>query len=650
MSRADLTSMAARLRLALGLALLAVVALFPAYYRQPAVYDLATPGVAFDGLHAPERSNGREFRWTEAQTHIRFAGIGRGVYRLTLALSGPRPAGIPTPVVHVAVNGVSLGEFQTTRAVQDIVLDLPPEAIGADGDVEITLASETFVPASDLRTLGAALYGVQLSPAGGMLWPPAWVLLWCVLAAWGVYGVAHVTRLANPLAAWLAGGAVVVAFALAVALVRVWVAVWSPVAAWAALTVYAGSRIRQRTGWRETLAALAVGLSLVNYAATCLDLLRTSRFTDVTTMFEAAQKLAAGLDPYDYTIVRENPLYAHSYVYPPAFAQALALFLPLGLHGAIVAWAALNMLLYVAVVIGLLRAFGLAWRSPGFYAFLLAAFNYRPVIDTLSGGQLDVLILALLLVALVWAQRGGLVRAGAAVAVAGLTKLHPLALGLFFLLRARWRGLIGMALATVAIVALSALLAPPGLYVRYVTEVLPGRGGENTGNPENQSVGGFIYRLNGVLWNDAPAPGQADVLKWPSYAVSGALVAVTLGVMGFSALKRRGGTSHQRDAAQFAATIVLMLLVLPTSWMHYETQALLPLAVVLSYALATRSRGLLLLWGAAVALTAPANQEIFRSGDFDAWPLVLAQSYKLYGMLLLWGGLIWMQVRKDADA
>ena len=33
---------------------------------------------------------------------------------------------------------------------------------------------------------------------------------------------------------------------------------------------------------------------------------------------------------------------------------------------------------------------------------------------------------------------------------------------------------------------------------------------------------------------------------------------------------------------------VLMLLVLPTSWMHYETQLLLPLAVVLPYALAAR--------------------------------------------------------------
>lgn len=642
-SMLDRIARAVRLHPMLALALLSAIALIASAAHQPAVYDLATPGARVDGLYAPERSNGREFRWTEAQTHIRFPGVGRGAYRLTLVLSGSRPAGMPTPVVHVAINGVPLREFQTTRAVEGYTLDVWPENFGADGDAEITLTSETFVPPSDLRTLGAALYGVQLVPVGGIVWPSAWVLLCCVVAAWGAYGFA------GGRAAWPAALAVIGAFALAAAFAPVWAAVWSPYAALAVLTVYAGRQMRRHAGWRETCAALAAGLSFVGYAAQCIALLRTSRFTDVTTMFEAAQTLAAGLDPYDYAIVRDNPLYAHSYVYPPAFAQMLGLFLPLGLHGAIVTWAALNMLLYVAVVAGLLRAFDLAWRSPGFYAFLIVAFNFRPAIDTLSGGQLDVLILALSLGALVLARRGALLRSGIVLASAGLTKLHPLALGLFFLPRARWRGLAGMALGAAAIIAVSALLAPPNLYVRYVSEVLPGRGGENTGNPENQSLGGFLYRWNGILWNDAPAPELAAALKWPAYAASGVLAAATLGALAFGVMRKRGA-SARRDDAQFAAAVMLMLLVLPTSWMHYQTQALLPLAVVLSYALAARSRALLALWLAAVLLMTPANQEIFRGGEYDNWPLILLQSYKLYGALLLWGALVWMQMRGDADA
>jgi hypothetical protein len=163
-------------------------------------------------------------------------------------------------------------------------------------------------------------------------------------------------------------------------------------------------------------------------------------------------------------------------------------------------------------------------------------------------------------------------------------------------------------------------------------------------------VSGFIYRLNGVLWNDAATPAQANAIKWPAYALSGALTAITLAAMWFGAQGRHSGEARTRDALNFSILILLMLLILPTSWMHYETQALLPLAAVLSYALARGSRGLLALWLAAALLTTPANQEIFRSGDFDAWSLVLAQSYKLYGVMLLWGALIWMQAQKDADA
>ena len=51
-------------------------------------------------------------------------------------------------------------------------------------------------------------------------------------------------------------------------------------------------------------------------------------------------------------------------------------------------------------------------------------------------------------------------------------------------------------------------------------------------------------------------------------------------------------------------------------------------------------------WGIAAGLTAFANQEIFRGGEFDAWPLSLIQSYKLYGVLLVWGALLWAIIKE----
>jgi hypothetical protein len=115
-----------------------------------------------------------------------------------------------------------------------------------------------------------------------------------------------------------------------------------------------------------------------------------------------------------------------------------------------------------------------------------------------------------------------------------------------------------------------------------------------------------------------------------------------------------GLSAHTDDQVlgnvHFSLYIVLMLLILPTSWMHYETQLLLPLAALLAYGLATRQRKVIVIWSIAAALTAVANQEIFRGGEFDAWPLSLIQSYKLYGVLLVWATLLWIAIKQARSA
>jgi len=271
-------------------------------------------------------------------------------------------------------------------------------------------------PAPLTLALGAgAVMAVFLSAGRRLAWPAALLTL-CVLSA----GVASERVLAATLMPW---------------------------AALAAVSVYAGVRIKQRTTWAETAAALAVLLSLAHFVVAFFSLFAISRFTDVTTMFEAAQKLGKGLDPYDYGVIRDNPLYAHSYVYPPAFAQFLGLLLRLGVQGAIVVWVVLNFALYFVALAGLLRLFRMRWRSAGMYAMLVVAFNYQPVIDTLYGGQLDILILALLLLSLTLALRRRLAASGVALAFAAITKLHPLLVLPFYLARDRLRGYLGFGLA-----------------------------------------------------------------------------------------------------------------------------------------------------------------------------------------------------------
>jgi hypothetical protein len=639
----------------LFLAVLTFLAVTTAY-QVPVVYDPDTPGVVLEGFHALEGHGANAFRWTDGNAHIHISGAGTAAWKLMLNLSGSRPAGVEPPVARLLVNGVPVAAFKSTRATTRYDYALPwPQPLADDIDVQI--ASDTFAPPNDLRTLGVGVYALRIEPAEPFTVPSARVVMFSMVAVIAIAASANRTvKLVSStvdgsqsrkerITAWGIPLFLLPVIVIGLVIFRVLTAVALPWLAGAAVVIYTAVRLHERASRLETAAIIATSLSFLHFCYDFLDLFRISRFTDVATMFQAAQKLVQGLDPYDYVIVRDNPLYAHSYVYPPSFAQFLGLFLPFGTPGATYAWVGLNCLLYFVVLAGLLRVFNLHVRSAGMYALLLVAFNYQPVIDTLYGGQLDILILALLVLALLLARRERFVASGAALAFAVMTKLHPALVLPFYCAPRRWRGYLGFALALALIVAVSVALAPPNLYVSYLTVVLPGRGGESTGNPENQSLSGFLYRVQNLSWDDQPSPAQAASTRYISYGASALLGLGTLGAMLYSLYRVRNNRSNANDALHHSLWIVLMLLVLPTSWVHYETQLLLPLAAILPYALAARRRGLLIAWAVVAALTAFANQEIFRSGDFDAFPLILLQSYKLYGVLLLWALLLWLTLK-----
>ena len=663
-------------------------------YQIPQQYDLNTRGVVLDGFHASEGSGSRRFRWTDGHASAHFEGIGSRPYRLVLGLSGPRPSGQQSPSAHIVVNGIALGGLSTTSAPQ--TFNIPGIGVGLTGSLDVQIDSDTFVPPNDLRTLGVVVSELRVEPVdgSGVTWPAPLALALGAGAVTAVFLSAdrRAGRLQHPAppchlrqargagrleaaGQWAAALLTLGVLVGGVASERVLAASLMPWSALAAASVYIGLRIKQYTTWAETAAALAVLLSLAHFVLAFLNLFAISRFTDVTTMFEAAQKLALGLDPYDYGVIRDNALYAHSYVYPPAFAQFLGLLLPLGMQGAIVSWVVLNFLLYLGTIVWLLRFFGLRFRTAGMYAMLLVAFNYQPVIDTLYGGQLDILILALLLLSLALALQGRLASSGVALAFAAITKLHPLLLLPFYLVRERLRAYLGFGLAFAFIVAVSLALSPPDLYARYATVVLPGRGGGGTGNAENQSLSGFFFRAAGLFWSDLPTGEQERVLRFWTYGAGALLGIFTLGVVLYNLTRSKDGASNRMlSSLHFAVFIALMLLILPTSWMHYETQLLLPLAALLAYAIASRQRAaravhavsgppvdlsagvsgqvtagvMCAVWAIAACLTAFANQEIFRGGEFDAWPLSLIQSYKLCGVLLVWGALLWAIIREGS--
>lgn len=155
-------------------------------YQPPITINLDSPGIVLNGFYDLEgRSSGQPYRWSSASAHIWLSGIGRQPYRLMLRLSSARPNNLPLPTVHIFANDVLIDTFEAPRPIRDVDLFIPDRAIGASGDVDLRIDSDTFAPPNDLRALGVTLYTMRLDTAPGqppLTWPSPVVLAWGMLS------------------------------------------------------------------------------------------------------------------------------------------------------------------------------------------------------------------------------------------------------------------------------------------------------------------------------------------------------------------------------------------------------------------------------------------------------------------------------------
>ncbi|HEY7160505.1 MAG TPA: hypothetical protein VH815_04565, partial [Acidobacteriota bacterium] len=172
------------------------------------------------------------------------------------------------------------------------------------------------------------------------------------------------------------------------------------------------------------------------------------------------------------------------------------------------------------------------------------------------------------------------------------------------------------------------------------TNILPARGAELTGHPEDQSLSAFVCRLSGVTGMNKLTPAQHRGILIATNIVAGLLAFITLAAMWYS--DRRG---ELQLILCFSAFITLMLLILPTAWIHYETQLLFPIGALLFYALFEGSSKIFVIWVICAFMISFGDRSLFAASQFNAMPLILMQSYKFYGILLMWGALIYAQLQ-----
>ncbi|ALV37499.1 glycosyltransferase 87 family protein [Streptomyces sp. CdTB01] len=259
---------------------------------------------------------------------------------------------------------------------------------------------------------------------------------------------------------------------------------------------------------------------------------------------------------YDYRV----PGTAYGFTYPPFAAVAMLPMALVGLRTAIVLALLLN-LAALALIVHLLTDG--AWRRLGWFgcalgACLLALFE--PLRDTFSFGQVNLLLLALVLVDARLLRTGHDRWAGVGIGLAAAVKLTPAVFVGLLLLAGRRRAAATAAAVACAATALAAWVAP-GASRFYWTQALwdTGRVGR-LDYVSNQSLQGVLARL-GVT----------------GHAVWACAVLVVLAVW---ARRTRRALAADDWPAAFALTGLTACLVSPITWVHHLVWVLPAFAVL----------------------------------------------------------------------
>lgn len=317
------------------------------------------------------------------------------------------------------------------------------------------------------------------------------------------------------------------------------------------------------------------------------------------------------------------------FTYPPISA---ALFVPLAILTSSVAGIALTListvLLWWSVAIVLRRVLkGLTDADSRFVSYLILpmALSTEPVFQTLQFGQVNIILMSLVLMDTFtkkpWLPRGFWIGLAASI------KLTPAVFGLYFLVKKDWKG-AGVAIASgVGFSALAFILSPSSSKI-YWTETLndPSRIG-NLSYIANQSVRGTLSRM---------MHEQQDLVEklW--------LVAVVLCLAAVAVAMWRVVRAGNPYGAVMLNSLIA-LLCSPVSWSHHWVW-LIPIAIGLGASAWNQRRtapGIAATAGVLALLTTiPMFITTFWNMPYDSesypfWPLILQPSGNAYVVVVI---------------
>ncbi|TKJ30712.1 MAG: hypothetical protein CEE40_04260 [Chloroflexi bacterium B3_Chlor] len=569
---------------------ISVVVLTLAYQvKAPMQIDLGEKG---DGsylrnFHDAERADGVSYRWSSDRSSVALPGIGGNAPALLrVRLNGSRPSGLPLPRVSIAANGHEVASFTATDQFEIYEFAVSRGTVGISGNLEVEISPEFFVPnqvmgGGDLRQLGVLVDFVSVELQGE---PTAIVIPALLPAIYLVGAVSAIYLLARWVlsrrGAFAVGVLALLGLSLALAVGRIYLA---PHSFWVLAIPGLGVLIMELAR-RIPPMAKAIPLSTALVLAVVLGLWRFASMAELSWMgvapdfannYTGAMVLRSGGTLYNTNL----PLFV-GYDNPPLTAiltMPLTLF---DLRTAIRLFFSLNVFLLIAslaLIVAAKKEYLL--RYPYWLVALALVLNLDPVLDSMLLGQLDLLILFLIVVSY-WGYRSGReVVAGASLGLAAMIKLSPGLLLLYFLVKRRFR-VVASAFATVALIgSLSLLVAGPKAHIVFLTDILPTLLA-GSAQMDNQSLNGFFNRL----YLEAPFITElAEVPPLPQARILTLLTsALLVGIVAFLLRKRLVSGNDLGFDVEYSLVVILLPLISSIAWHHYMAWYVLPLLVLVN--------------------------------------------------------------------
>jgi hypothetical protein len=351
----------------------------------------------------------------------------------------------------------------------------------------------------------------------------------------------------------------------------------------------------------------------------------------------AAARIASGHDPYDLCAIQGCAAAPGAVIHLPLAGAQYVTPLP-------VAWMLQPLLgadprLQLAIVIGALqvslavflwttmRAIKVAdWQLA--LLLVMVAIAFEPVIGNFDEGQVNLVLLGLSGIWLLAWAAGDRWWGGAALGAGAAIKLLQAPLGLLLLWGRRWRMVVAAALAGAALW----LLAVPQYLPEYLFKVTPVLAG-GTGLFENHSPGGTVARLLDPGTFLGAVPDTTSTARAITTAIALVALAVTFWIL------RRPRSDRTGRALEAAAMVSVGPLVASYSWGTHLVLLLLPMLVLIAWAVRRRDWTVLVLVAAGWALIGPGHkwfQILLVSGYPNLLVLRLMAEFGVLGITAIW--------------